>query len=890
MADASEIADPGRVKLIDCAGELIKLTESIRSLERISSAQDVQRIHETVSKALNYLPGPATPEKWSRMDCAVYIDWKSIANNEYAAILEEVIRLFDDTWPMAASAIDSKISQLFSIDHSTDFVEISIATVLSKTNASKFHILVPIFEQCLRTDTWLMSAFVDSSYCRSYSDSERHNELIQWLVSTPNRVANHFEGKVPETFVDETYCSILSLAFIRALHFTMETNAFERNEIFTAKFLAGLFSRLTIDFNANRTSKVLPKVIAIQANWSTNEKYRPMIQQLILHLNPNAMEHVALYILETDQTDQLLGDAVSSSEGWAHVLKSKLPMMTHSKDNRIIKNLIEYLASHLSGVEHNNTITDFVRCWASRNYIANQTLDEHIHLTKLIVLGVHRFRVKESVDLSNEIKRSIQKGVQYHMECLQSTARAIGMVTAEIVMNYLCDPNAKVEDELHFDYDSFTATEKVLIAELLAFPHWSSEPQEIDTDSVIDEIIAMSAPVEHKVSMAIGHYSVPTQTTEVEASLTAVPAGAVALTQPKECDEMDSDDDDLQPYDLSNDTAQAENKAPRYLIDLRDALQDTDDPDVFEQCMITSAALIAEKLPNDISDMGIELLQRFIKLDQRFYMENFEQHRFAVCLAIGCVQPKESAEFLCKEFHSDVGRYSIAQKILMLDVLGETARELSKLSTANKAKASVAATKPSGKLLEIKRSNDTLAEARRVIGERIQRKTRRFAHRTVAAYQNEQVNKFAPVAGDFFFPLVYGLGKQPSSLSRHWLKNDTDNILLYSLLNTIATITLAAQNCPILPRIAPGVFELSTVLRFHSEAKIREGVLQMIAAALMVTPTHILQMHCAAHLNELRLWLDQCLSSNIIRGGEKDAECRELAQHVLAMCVNALSQ
>lgn len=896
MADTSEpmsanIAADGRRNQIDYASELIKVTESIRSIDRISSAQDVQRVQTFISNALNYLPGPATPEKLMRMDNSIYIDWKSIAVNEYAILLDELVRLFDDTWPTSSFAIDPNIVQLFSIDHSADFVVTSLTTILSKSNVTKLHILARLFAQCLSIDTWLVSAFVDMSHCCCALDCERHNEFVQLLVSAPNRVANHFEGKIPDAFVDDTYCSIISLALIKALHFTAKANSMEKCGTFKSQFFACLFSRLTIDFNANRTSTVLPNVINVLANWSTDEEYRPLIQQLILHLNRNAVEHVALYVLGTDQADQMLGDAVNQCEGWAHVLKSKLPLMTCSNDNRIIKNLIEYLALRLPSETHGSTIIDFVRCWGSNNYITNQTLDEHIYLTKLVVLGVHRFRVKESAELSREIKLSIHRGVQNHMKCLRTTIRALGMVTAEILLNYLSDDDTSAEQKLHFEYDSFSAVEKRLIAELMAFPIWSSSPQPIIVDSVIEEIDAISKSGVGEVSKAINVYTAPTRTMEVDASLTTVPAGVTVLVQPKEYDDLDSDDDDLQPYDLSNDQTQSEDKAPRYLIDLRDTLQDTDDPDVFTQCMISSPALIAEKLPNDISDIGIQLLRLFVgDLDQKFYMENFDQYRFAACVAICCVQPKECAQYLCKEFHTDAGRYSIGKKVFMLDILGETAKELSKLDATKNPKQNVAALKPAGKLLEINDSKDTLAEAKRVISERIQRKTRRFAHSSMAAYRNEQVNRFAPVAGDFFFPLVYGLSKQHLSLSRHQLKHDTDNILLGTLLNTIATITLAAQNCPIIAKIAPEVFELSSVLRFHPEAKVREGVLKMVAAALMVTPTYILQMHCAGHLNELRSWLEQCLSFNIVRGGEKDADCRELAKHVLGLCINALSQ
>lgn len=832
-------------------------------------------MHDFISNALNHLPGPVTPEQWIFWDETMNIECKSIARNEYATVLDEVVRLMDDTY-----AIDPNIVRLFSIDYNADFVATSLTKILSKSSATKFHILIRILEQCLRKDTWLVSAIIDLSR----TDNERQSEIVQLLVSTPSRVANHFEGKIPDTFMIEIFCAILSLALIRALHFASEMNFHENSDIFNCKFIACLFGRMTIDFNVNRTSNALPKVIAVLAEWSTCEKYRSMIQQLMLMLPRNSIEQIALYVLETDQPDHILGDAVNLSEDWAHILQSKLPLMMHIKNNRVIKNLIEYLASRLQGDAHTKTITDFARCWASENSIKFQTLDEHIQLTKLVVLGAQRFHVKETPDAKLEIESSIHRGVQSHMKSLQSTIRALGMVTAEIVMNHLDG----IGTELHFEYDTFTVDEKRLIAELMTFSKWSPPTQKIDIDGIVEQIVNMSKP--EICEMLKSNIAQPSKTMEVEASLTTVSTmGITTLAQPMECDEIDSDDD-LQPFDLSNDQPLVEDKAPRYLIDLRNALQDTDDPDVFQQSMTTAASLIAEKLPHDITDIGIHLLQLFIRLDKKFYMENFEQHRLSACVAICCARPKESAEYLCREFHSEVGHLSIAAKVFILNILDTTAKELSKLSPTDTVKDQPTKKKPTGKLLEIDAPQNTLAEAKRVINARIQAKVKRLTSATTPAYRNEQVNRFANVAGDFFFPLVSGVSGQHATLSRHWLKHDTDNILLTNFLDTVATITLAAQNCPIVTKIAPEIFELSSALRFHPEAKVRESVLKIIAAALMITPPYILQMHCASHLVELRLWLEQCLSSNVIRGGETDADCREFAKHVYALCVDVMSQ
>lgn len=878
---------------------LAALLIDIQSIERLSSTRDVERIDAIIDQVLAHLPGPVTPEKLCRLDHSIYTDWDAIAENEYSSILTELIRLFDSQWPISLPArkttsINGNIIRLFCIDHSASYIMEATSVLFSPEANSKLETIVYIIEACIKSDTWLTAAFVDLSYhshcCDAAFESiERKQHFIQLLISTPNRIANYFRGESLELFMPQTYSCALLSPLVEAIHFISKRNALELEPIFSTMFLSRIFSRILIDFNFNRTSQILPIVVRIFSCWCCDENYRATIQSLLRNLNKDAIEVIAFYVLQVYNVDDILGENVVASPDWKFVLQTKFTIMNHWPDERMIKNLVRYLARRVSDTDLHQILIDILRVWSSKTSIKSQSIKQHIHLTRFIIVATEFFGTTNSLTRSNEVKLIIHNGVQNHMESLNGSLRAIGMITAEIVLNKLNASSS--ECELKFNYDSFSDEDQQLVVSLRDL----SVPRELDVEINVDSIESLMAEMSDIVQN-IG----PTKALENIPKISVNPIEVVNLSMttishPQNVESLDSDDeDDLQPYSLANDKPVTEDKSPRYLIDLRDALLESDDANIFEKCLENCTQLITERLPQNNSDIGLDILRLLIGLEQKFYMDKFEECRFSGCVAVCTVYPKECAEYLCAEFHTQVGRYSISKKVLMLDILAEAARTLSKLQKQDQNAAMTNTLKSDQKsvrkLSQANDDNNRIAEAKRIISERIEKKTRRFASRTKSTYQNEQLNRFASVAGHFFFPLIYGYGKEQFAVStaNNTLKHDVDNILLTSLLSTLATITLCAQNCPILTKILPEVFAISTVVRYHTEPKVRFSTLQMIAAAMMAAPVHVLQLHFYNHLTEIRAWLEQCLSLNIVKG-EKDAECREMSMHVLALCVHILN-
>lgn len=869
-------------------------------MEKLSSKSDVERVNNLIKKILQYLPGPVTPEKLSGFDHSIYIDWHAFAQNEYSTILDLVIDLFDTSWPVQAIdgvfRINENILRLFTIDENARFNIAVLSKVFSAKYESKFMTMAKILEQCLQSETWIFSALVD--LCKTNQRPEFmdtvQDEYLKLLLSIPNKVANQLKGKTPDIFIPKSYSSLLMLQILKTIHFIVETNANGMAVTFDTSFLSRLFSRILVDFNFGRTSETIPKVFDVMYGWASDEKYKTTIRTILIDLHRNAVDVASYYILQKQDVARLIDDAVITSTAWKFCLFTKLPLLTYLNNESLIINLTRYLASKTELEEDlYRLLSDLLQAWSSKASINNHSVEQHLYITKLIISGVELFHIKKTVDHAAEFRKIIFGGVQNHLESMNTPMRLIGMYTAETVTNKFMNAEIKPEDELHFEYDYFSAVDKSILNQLKEFSRKAQNRENshevIDVDGIIKELQQM---ITSSSSYTQSAYQIPTNSIEI-----------TGLTEPnahfstshridsRQSVVLDSDDDedDLKPYDMSNDISIRTEKVPRYIIDLKEALLETDDPDVFESCMDACSDLIREKLPNDDITQGLELLQVLIGLEQKFYMEDFESKQIEGCVAICCVYPKQSAEYLCREFHTEIGRYAISRKIFMLDVLCEAARSLSKIEPSKveeqrKIEAASSCASTTTKLILLKGEPNKIEEARRIIRNRIEEKTRRFnSNPRYLQSDNAQINRFSDVAGHFFFPLIYGFGKQQFTD----FKNDVDNILLIKFLHTLATITLSAQNCPIAVKFASEIFQLCSIFRFHQEPPVRLAVLQMIASVFMVIPKNLLAMHNYNYLTEIRTWLEEYLSFNIVKG-EKNAECRELAKHVLVLCIDAL--
>lgn len=848
----------------------------LNQIKTISSQNQIDEIINSLAPILQLLP-TLTVQKLLKIDST---NFGNFPQNEFRQTLNALVARFDKNFPLTNGQIYQEIKKLFSVEDD-EFFKITLDVILNNLknkNLTVVNTLSILLEISLRSEGCF--AFIFRNFL-TQNENQNKRDLWQTLISIPNRISNALQGQFSEFYKPQEYCKFLVFSLIKVIEFSTDLvhkqPDFEEN--FNYSNLSQFVSKIFINYNDRYDSFALQnfvKFVAICTNKNSDKLsfYKKFFWSLFENVERGTVETLAIMILQNSDPKiypikNILGPNLIKNDNWKYVLCTKIPLMAHYDNTNLIINLIVYLSATS---EHNlfTLLENLVTNWADKSGLKHTSVEQHLYLTKLIVGIVNLFK---NIGLSEFQRQTLQKkiypGVPVHLENSQVQIRAMGMKASEIVLNFVNSESEKSTENLKFDYDTLPEDGKQ-IAEILQ-NFYDTDLNDCfrnkNTDDDVTDLVLSLLEVK-KIE-----YVPPVKQMRVKEPQNVVIAEPIhtknkLLTIIDSTDfELDSDDD-LEPYDTSNDVEMIKKAAPRYLRDLRNGLIETQDYEIFTSSLEVCEDLIVQQLPDDDVSLGLQLLQILITLDQRFFVENFDTIVFKSCVAITCIYPAQCAEFLCKQFHADIGTYSISHRILVLDVLSEAAKTLSEV-TGEVEKVAVKR--------KIKKS-PALESAEEVIRKRLEPKTRYFhKHKPCRV---ESLNKFAHVAGHFFFPLLYGYNQ--NKMISQIPENDTDFILLIQFLRTLGVVICAAQNCPIEPRMAKEVLHFLWYLRFHKEVKVRMAVVSLIGAVVLNTPKELLISDFIDELLEFRLWLGDILSPNVLRG-EPNLECRSLAAST--MCI-----
>lgn len=858
------------------------LRQELAATIKIDSQIDLQRILILADKFRQCLPGPATPEMLTRTDQSLYTDWRSFARNEFATILEMLVAKVDRNWPTHNG------NHLFLVDANSEFVMAALTALTTKT---KISMLQPMLETVLMSESNLFCSFVDMSYNINSDNSVlqiQRSDYIQLLVSIPNKVANELHRSSSPICLPELYSEVLIVHVLKAIHFICNSDRVNGPELFDMTFLSMLFGRITVDFNDS--PQALKKAITVLVEWSGDEVYKSRINEVMMHQKRQAIANIAVPLLELGNIKDIIADSVVSSEDWKYCLLTKIPLLSNFKSDNVPLNLVRYLVEVSKDTKDIRIVyallTDLLDIWSNKTCMLRTSVDQHMYITKLCILIVAAISPNDiNAHEISDIKQKLFNGIPAHLEVLSTTLRCIGMITAEIILRLL-DTDAK-EGQLQFDYVGYSKDDLAMVERLRAVPLLLTNLRRPTTegfranDIIEDMLKRISVNSQDRILVQFQQQKPDKKSLNVQTT-------AVTITAQSADDrELDSDDD-LEPYDMTNDVAEATAKTPLYLLDLKDGLREANDPDVFIRSVESCQQLIQEQLPSDDASLGVELLGILLELDSKFAMENFDEHRLAGCVAACCAHPKECAEFLCAQFNTKPGTYAISTKLLMLEILSESCKELSKIDNPIAADDDTKAIAPVKKLLTLS-EQDNKKLAAQIVRARVEQKTRRFATRTQHPLRKAQRNRFANVAGSFFFPLLNAVDVWNISDSR-CMQNDIDNILLISFLNTVSTFMLAARNVPKIESFFKEVITVVLQLRWNKDPKIRLANLQLIGTIFLSVPMHVLYSFSEPVLH-IERYLVECCSPNVVAHGVvPNEECKHMALNVLLLSEDIRAQ
>ncbi|XP_008558582.1 telomere length regulation protein TEL2 homolog [Microplitis demolitor] len=726
---------------------------------------------------------------------------------------------------------------------------------------------------------------------------ENWRNFLQLLVSLPPLIANKTQGNISKYFSLDVYSKIIIYHTARAVKFLNDVSS-EFNITPNVTLISLLISKSISSLGSGHFVHLLD--IFISWSLKNHKNIRELIHKILCNLERSSVEAVATLLLKRisnpSNVELILGN-VLVNDHWRYVLTVKIPLLSCHDSDQLIKNNVFYLSS----VGEKNLLVDLVikmiNIWGDKSFLNHSSSDHHEFISKFIVLSVFRLKDQLTNTQKEQIQRLIFDGTPAHLQSMLPEIRTMGMITGELIVDILSADAPK----LKYDYDEAARVIVDKFKKLIADK--DDEDLVFDGDEIVQDLGHSFITERERTGTEERAKEIDPRVEEIKnKSYDKV----VVDDNDDDDDELDSDDD-LIPYDMSNDTTEMEKLKPRYLRDLKSNLincQANNDPDRFSESMKAAEELITKQLPGDDKSLGLELLKLLMTMKEEVHTENFRQLKLNSCVAIVLVYPKESAEFLCSSFHEGLRIYSVADRIFFLNVLAEAARKLSRIQVENnenvepKNREVIKKNKKSNKIslvIEMGKKYETLydddfevfdnddeesSDWEEIVQRRIESKTRRFAHESKRPKLT--VNKFNDVALHFFYPLLYGVMSKSAYLYK--LPDqfvDTENILLIEFLKTLSTIMVAAENCVSTGKIARDLLELAWTLRYHEEAKVRLCVIENIAAVIISLKKENCSWEIVELLMESRAWLID-VSADSVRG-DPNANCRSLGRNVVAL-------
>lgn len=898
-------------KIIDQIQPVFQLTagadknmELVKKILQALNEDSIPRL--LIEQLVTKLPGPMTPQLMDGTDLPVY-DWDKFSTTCYGNLLSELLKHFESNWLRDCKLTDC-MRQLFVIESGSDIMLYESLVALHDGikacdgQSAKLDFILLILKDILLSD-FPTSAIISICKRTCVDDLASNSFLTQWencvqlIISLPNRIANKLKGEVEQCFTPDVFIKGILTHIAKCLVYLSHIKL---NEHVSCKPLSLLLSRIVTNF---KLSPSLGSFFQVLNSWSfeRNEKFNETLRDLLKNIEITSVEMIVVLILKTCSRKtviKLIDTECLNMSTWKYALCQKIPLMTFYDDLSIVTNLVAFLgyATKMTSYEKidigsvlPDLMMQLLTVWADKTSMQHTPLKQHLFISKLIVLG---FNYLCCLSLQSSLRVSLQsklfKGMPSHLESTTESIRIMGMITAECVVHHLNKQAVEVEKkvDLQFDFSKLTLENSVIVDNIRQMSEFdfNSDKYELDDgDVLLEKMISEFECNEMPKLLDKGKTTCKKDSEGINPNLKQ---SVFETLEEGITSDLDSDDD-LVAYDLSNDVETYVAKRPKYLRDVIEGLREDNNMDVWTGSLEVCEDLIYSQLPEDDESVALDLLDILVCLEKRVCCENFDLLRFSSAVAVVIVFPDAAAQYLCKQFHRDVGTYSIAQRMLILDILSSAAKSLSSPITTN--------TKRSVRNTSIKITTNE-PNWHSIVKERIANHTKRFCQPRKPPVMGIE-NRFANVAGSFLFPLLRGSGNTTPVIVYHANSNtysqEDSSLLLVHFLKTCASIVMCSVNSTSATRMGKELLEATWSFRFYPEAKVREAVIACLAAIALAVPASRLFGELYDEIMEARFWLDNIVNSQGIVGGrscEVDDKCRAFAAQVLFLIDKALNK
>lgn len=799
-------------------------------LKMMHSSKQRKECRAHLEELAGLLPGPPTAQK------LVQLDEQSEEAYQFTQI--HFNRIFESM--LAIMPDDEVILQWIEAGPAEETLHVLLQSIRALDPCKRRDRLVQLVRHFISSDAFLFSCLRP---CFGLVERWRwEEEWLQVIVTLPDVLGNILKQYFPAYLAPGSYSRSVAIQLGRCLYVLSE--AMKHDVDVKSEPLALIVAQ----FCAKHSPQHLLKPLLELAGALTRDNYiaRRIVTAMVRSLDDRCLEQYATQAAKWARSPKLFGRIVGTlsfplDERCNRLLCSKLLFLRGLTGRRVGRNVLTLLSQNQETLL--KVATDLLTVWSEKNALLLTSAEQHEFITQCLIMALDLLQPDVLRDKRVELHRILREGVNHHLESPELSVRVVGMHVAEVCTKRI-HPDGP---ELKFDYEPSLVRQ---FQNLLS-------PEELEEEKELQDFEFLLTKWGRQED---GQISRPALSrSQQERSATIHPD-----TKPEATENLDSDDD-LEPYDMSEDTVESKYEAPHYIRDLMEMLGNVQsEAEEYEKLRLSLDAaekIIREQLPREHPSLTSPLLSILIHLQDKFSLPDFFSLRRRALIAVGISQPSEAAQFLTREFYQV--NYSVVQRLDMLHVITAVANELSSQPPLKGDSISSTSARPATELVQ----------------ERIESRTRRFFPSSSTRQEPVKfVNRFSPLAGMFFFPLAEKLDRCLAHLSLM----DQDFVLLSNLLRTLASILHSAGPVPVVRRMARTLVDAVWVLRLHSQSSVREASLTAYIQTLLSLDGHQLATEYALEIADWKDWL--------IFSMERDpaAPVRELAQHAVALLAHLL--
>ncbi|XP_036437301.1 telomere length regulation protein TEL2 homolog [Colossoma macropomum] len=822
-----------------CSGAEVEVRQAVAPCLRIvSSSRDSAEVTEALRTIIRYLEdGNASASEKAEFNRAHYtrvlqVLVSSLSSDWFHSLPDQDRRELWDGFFLRGPPDQALLVLLDTISSTSDGSGLDWSVSVLENFLSAGRVGVLLWSRCLETN--------------GRPDSVQLRETILTRLSAlPDLTANRLRTHTPARFLPQQYYTHLARDVLDTLQNTCR--ALRAGQDCSLGFVAQLLGKVCMQGHGELVCGTLaPRLSSLTRS---DALWQRVSCKLLENVPDRWIESVIAALINhlhgASALSRVMGNLVLKNKKVQFVLTQKLLLLQYQHPTRLLRTVLGYLAlDHDRRPLLKQVLRSVCQVWSNSSAVRHTSLDQQLYVSKALLLCVNLLNQTEIQELREELLQCMLGGVQCRLDSSTERVRRMGMVVGQCLSQKMDTPTS----QLKFQYEANEESRELLSL---------MEPQSEDDDDADDEQQPDDTLRPQPESSG--------QSAEGQSMTSQPPAANHTSAKPSghsSDSELDSDDE-LTPYDMSADQVKQKVTPPRYVRDCLEALMSSDDPERVELSLQTAEELLRRNV-STAREVSVQFGKVLLHLEDRYSTAGFHTLRQNAMVALAVIHTRPVVEYLTTEFYSL--NYSLRQRLDILEVLALAAQELSEPITDKKA-----VSRPVAMAMTLEQCGE-VEHWRQVVEKRIQSKTRRIS-KGASQPPKATPNRYAPVAGHFFFPLLRNYDRPQVTFDLL----GSDHLVLGRLVHTLGLLMHLAVNAPVATQMGKALLDFVWAIRFHADEMVRRGVLFAVCAVFLSMPSENLLLELSDDLVETRAWLADVAES------DPDADCRSLAVQSLVL-------